>query len=240
MSSTPPPAERDALAAEYALRILEGDDLVEAQRREHFDPVFAAEVAMWQEQFSPMFGEVSQATPDASVWRRVQAALGAANDNQSDLPRKLRLWRGVGGAAGAIAAALAVVIGLDLARQQDPAPVAQAERAPVLVATLASEDEVTSLSVAYDGEEGSLLVSPGRLRGAPGHDHELWIIPAGGHPISLGLLRGTEPQRLAIRRDLAPHFRQRSAIALSVEPAGGSPNAGPSGPVVASGELLNV
>jgi anti-sigma-K factor RskA len=118
--------------------------------------------------------------------------------------------------------------------------VAQAERAPVLVATLASEDEVTSLSVAYDGEEGSLLVSPGRLRGAPGHDHELWIIPAGGNPISLGLLRGTEPQRLAIRRDLAPHFRQRSAIALSVEPAGGSPNAGPSGPVVASGELLNV
>jgi anti-sigma-K factor RskA len=41
MSSTPPPAERDALAAEYALRILEGDELLEAQRRERSDPAFA-------------------------------------------------------------------------------------------------------------------------------------------------------------------------------------------------------
>jgi anti-sigma-K factor RskA len=78
------------------------------------------------------------------------------------------------------------------------------------------------------------------MAGAPGHDHELWIIPAGGKPISLGLVRAGEPQRLPIRREIAPHFRQRSAIALSVEPVGGSPTGGPTGPVVASGELLNV
>jgi anti-sigma-K factor RskA len=110
----------------------------------------------------------------------------------------------------------------------------------VLVATLASPDEVTSLSVAYDGEQGSLLVSPGRLRRPAGRDHELWIIPAGGQPISLGLVRAGEPQRLPVAREIAPHFRQRSAIALSVEPVGGSPKDGPTGPVVASGELLNV
>ena len=242
MSTTPPMAERDVLAAEHALRLLEGDDLAQAQRLERFDPSFAAAVAAWQEHLAPLFDEVPEVAPDASVWRRIQASVSPANDNFTGLNRKLRLWRGYGIAASAVAASLALFVGFNFsgAREQAPAPVAQVERAPVLVATLASPDEVTSLSVAYDGDQGSLLVSPGRLREAPGRDHELWIIPAGGQPISLGLIRAGEPQRLPIRRELAPHFRQRAAIALSVEPAGGSPTGGPTGPVVASGELLNV
>jgi anti-sigma-K factor RskA len=191
-----------------------------------------------------LFDEFAEAVPDPSVWRRIQASVGPANDNFASVNRRLRLWRGYGIAASAVAASLAVFVGFSLGGRPEqapaPAPIAQAERAPVLVATLASPDEVTSLSVAYDGEQGSLLVSPGRLRRPAGRDHELWIIPAGGQPISLGLVRAGEPQRLPVAREIAPHFRQRSAIALSVEPVGGSPKHGPTGPVVASGELLNV
>jgi anti-sigma-K factor RskA len=244
MSTTPPPVDPEMLAAEHALRLLEGDDLARAQRLERSDPVFAAEVADWQERLGPLFDEFSEAMPSPSVWRRIQASVGPANDNAASVDRRLRLWRGYGIAASAVAASRTVVVGFTLAGRPEqapaPAPMAEVERAPVLVATLASQDEVTSLSVAYDGEQNSLLVSPGRLRGAPGHDHELWIIPAGGKPISLGLVRPGEAQRLPIARELAPHFRQRSAVALSVEPVGGSPTGGPTGPVVASGELLNV
>lgn len=257
MSTTPPPADRDMLAAEYALRLLDGQDLAEAQRLERADPSFSAAVAAWQERLAPLFDEVAESTPSPLVWQRIRSSIGAdssngspysdvpANDNAAILGRKLRLWRGYAIAASALAASLALFVGLnglgsDGALEQSPVQTAQRERAPVLVATLASKTADTSLSVAYDRERGSMLVSPGRLTGAPGHDHELWIIPTGGNPISLGLVRPGGPQRLPVRPELAPHFRLRAAIALSVEPVGGSPAGGPTGPVVATGELLNV
>jgi anti-sigma-K factor RskA len=233
------------LAAEYALRLLDGEELAEAQRLERSDPAFADAVADWQERLAPMFDEVADAAPDHSVWQRIRTSINPANDNAAILTRKLRLWRGYGIAASAIAASLALYItfagtGINGSPEQPPVQIAQQERAPVLVATLASQEAATSLSVAYDRERSSMLVTPGRLSGAPGHDHELWIIPAGGRPVSLGLIRAGEPQRLPVRPELAPHFQLRAAIALSVEPVGGSPTGGPTGPVVASGELLNV
>jgi len=245
MSTTPPPPEREMLAAEHALRLLEGQELAEAQRLERSDASFAAEVAAWQERLAPLFDEVAEVTPGEAVWQRIRSSIGAANDNVSSLSRKLRLWQGVGIGASALAASLALFVGVngvgfDGAREQSPVAAAPPERAPVLIATLASQDADASLSVAYDRERSSLLVTPGKLRGAPGHDHQLWIIPTGGQPISLGLVRAGEPQRLSVGRELAPHFQLRAAIALSVEPAGGSPASGPTGPVVATGELLSV
>jgi len=76
------------------------------------------------------------------------------------------------------------------------------------------------------------------MAGAPGHDHQLWIIPAGGSPVSLGIVRAGAPVRIQVPAAVAPHFRARSAVALSVEPAGGSPTGQPTGPVVAAGELV--
>jgi anti-sigma-K factor RskA len=245
MSTTPPSAERSGLAAEHALRLLEGDDLAEAQRLERVDPNFAAAVAALQARLAPLFDEVAEATPEGSVWQRIRTSIGAANDNVAILNRKLRLWRGFGIAASAVAASLALFlgfagIGFEGAPERPAPQAAQRERAPVLVATLASDDADASLSVTYDGERSIMLVSPGRLNGVPRRDHELWIIPAGRQPISLGLVRAGEPQRLPVRPDLTQHFQQRAAIALSVEPAGGSPTGAPTGPVIASGELLSV
>jgi anti-sigma-K factor RskA len=141
----------------------------------------------------------------------------------------------------AVAASLALVIGLgrDSAERPEVAQ-QQPERPRVLVAALASPEEETSLSVAYDSGDRSLVVTPGRLAGAAGHDHELWIIPAGGTPVSLGLVRAGDPQRFRVPAEIAPHFRAQSAVALSVEPTGGSPTGQPTGPVVASGALLVV
>jgi len=245
MSTRPPRDEQDMVAAEYALRVLEGEELAEAQRLERSDPAFAAAVADWQERLAPMFDEVAEATPGPAVWQRIETIISPANDNALVLVRKLRVWRAYGVGASAVAASLALFVvfigtGRDGAGDQPPAQVAQADRAPVLVATLASQDADTSLSVAFDGQRSSILVTPGKLSGAPGREHELWIIPEGGQPMSLGLVRAGEPQRLPVSPQLAPHFRPRAAIALSLEPVGGSPTAGPTGPVVASGALLGV
>lgn len=242
MSDLHPHEERDLLAAEYALRLLDGPELAEARRLEASDAEFAAAVAAWTERLAPLFDDIEEVEPRDEVWRRVESALGApaaANDNDEKLRRKLRLWRGYAAGVSAIAASLAVAVGLETMRQ--PASVVvRAEPVPVMVATLSSPQAATSLSVAFDRARSSLLVTPGRLSGAAGHDHELWIIPAGGRPVSLGLVRPGAPLRIQVPPQLAAYFQLRAGIALSVEPTGGSPTGQPTGPVVASGELLTV
>jgi anti-sigma-K factor RskA len=237
-----PEEARDLLAAELALGLLAGDELAAARRLAAADPDFAGAVAAWEERLMPLAGAVPAAIPDPAVWDRVRRAIAeapAAGANVVDLSSRLRFWRGAAAAAMAVAAALALVVALDAAKEQPGAPVAPAP-APVMVATLSSPEEATSLAVAYDAGDRSLMVTPGRLAGAAGHDHELWIIPAGGSPVSLGLVRAGAPQRLAVPASIAPHFRARAGVALSVEPTGGSPTGQPTGPVIAAGELIVV
>jgi anti-sigma-K factor RskA len=241
MSDFGPEQERDLLAAEYALRLLEGEDLREAQRRAAIDPVFAAEITAWEERLAPLAQEIPEEQPEPHVWQRIERALPdvpSSAGNVVQLRRKMSLWRGYAAAITVVAASLALVVGYQAAR--DEPAIVQPERAPIMVAALSSEDTEIALAVAYDPQQGNLLVTPARLAGAPGHDHELWIIPSGGAPISLGLVTGGAPQRLEIPALLAPRFQARATIALSVEPAGGSPTGQPTGPVIAAGELVTV
>jgi len=243
MSDSPRPEdERDLIAAEHALGLLEGAELMEARRLAATDDEFARAVAAWEERLAPLAQEAPPVTPNSDLWPRIRRAIAAVPEGGGEvieLKRRLNVWRGFAAAAGAMAASLALILGLQASREEPP--VVQPGRAPVMIATLASPEETTSLAVAYDSGDGSLMVTPGRMAGARGHDHELWIIPAGGQPVSLGLVRGAAgPQRIRVPRQVAPHFRARSTVALSVEPTGGSPSGQPTGPVVASGELVIV
>lgn len=244
MSDTPRPEdERDLLAAEHALGLLTGAELMEAHRLAGEDQEFARAVAEWEERLAPLADEARAVEPDPRLWERIRSAIAAGPGVGAEviaLRRRLTVWRTVAAAAGAAAASLALIVGWQASREEPVEVARPAERAPVMVATLASPEEETSLSVAYDTSDSSLIVTPGRMAGAAGHDHELWIIPAGGQPVSLGLVRADGPQRITVPRQVAPHFRARAGVALSVEPAGGSPTGQPTGPVVASGELIVV
>jgi anti-sigma-K factor RskA len=73
-----------------------------------------------------------------------------------------------------------------------------------------------------------MIVHAGQLPARPAnHDFELWALPAGGKPVSLGVL----PADGTARRDLSPSQRQALAsaaqIAVTLEPAGGSPTGQP-------------
>lgn len=242
MSTTPRDEERDLRAAEYALGLLDSREMREARVLAATDPDFAEAVARWEARLAPLFDEVPGAEPAPDMWDRIERsipALPAGDENVVQFGRSLRRWRAFGGAMAAIAASLALLVGYQVMREA-PIPAPTAQPAPVLVASLSSEQANTSLSVAYEPRQSSLLVTPGRLTGAPGHDHELWIIPAGGSPVSLGLVRAGAPARIQVPARLAPHFRSRSTIALSVEPTGGSPTGQPTGPVVAAGELVTI
>jgi anti-sigma-K factor RskA len=70
---------------------------------------------------------------------------------------------------------------------------------------------------------------------------ELWLIPAGDtRPRSLGLIQAGQPIRLDIPPDLARRLTPDAALAVSLEPPGGSPTGLPTGPVVALGKLTSL
>jgi|SRR6516164_2565282 len=57
---------------------------------------------------------------------------------------------------------------------------------------------------------------------------------------SLGLIQPGQPIRLTIPPDLAGHLTPDAALAVSLEPPGGSPTGLPTGPVIASGKLTSL
>ena len=70
-----------------------------------------------------------------------------------------------------------------------------------------------------------------------GRDLELWLVRvADNTTVSLGVLPREESGVIEISADLAPEV-QGNALALSVEPIGGSPTGQATGPVVAVGPV---
>ncbi len=231
---------REYLAAEHALGILEGEDLVEARGLIASDPEFVREVEAWDDRFAPLFDEMGEETPPEVVWERVKAKIDADRGGDViDLRRRLGWWKGMTAAASAAAASLALVVAYNVTRPPPPA-VAPPQRGPIMVASLTSDDKAMIMSATWEADDKSLTVAPGNMRPAAGHSHELWIIPADGTPRSLGIVTGDAPRRISIPADLAAHFAEAATLAISVEPEGGSPGPGPTGPVVASGALARV
>lgn len=241
MSGVPLDEQDDLLAAELVLGLLEGEVLRAARVRAATDPAFADAVADWEERLTPLAGEIAPVEPGPHVWEgiaRTVAMVPTADSNVVPIRRALSRWRAAAVGMTAVAASLALLIVYQSAREAPPTMATSS--APMMIATLSSPQSDASLSVAYDPQHASMLVTPGRLEGAAGHEHQLWIIPPGGAPISLGMVHPGEPLRMAVPAQLTPHFRARATLAVSVEPTGGSPTGQPTGPVIASGALTTI
>ena len=76
------------------------------------------------------------------------------------------------------------------------------------------------------------------LIAGPAQSYELWLLPAeGGAPISLAVL-GALDARFQLAASHAQRLRAGGKLAVSVEPAGGSPTGAPTGPVILVGDLV--
>lgn len=232
-------SDRDLLAAEYALGLLEGEALLAARGLAASDAAFADAVEAWHERLAPWFDEIGEQAPAAGAWDRVRAAIAATpvGGNVVALKRKLGLWQGMTAAATAVAASLAVVVGFNATRQ--PAAI-QAPAAPIMAASLMSPGRDVMLSAAFEADGRTLTLMPGKMAPPPGRAYELWLIPADGKPRSLGMVGG-KAKRMAVEPAMVAHFHEaRPMLAMSLEPMTGSPGDGPTGPVVASGALQRV
>lgn len=235
--------ELDLLAGEYALGVLEGADRARAESLISADPDFRRRVARWSGRLAPLLDPVEPASPPQGLWRRIELGIATAAgakpadeapaSNVHVLRRRINVWRGYSAAATALAASLA----LFLAVRPADVPVPQPATEP-LVAMMSAEGSPAKLVATYDPGRGMLLVAPAAgVEAVAGHAHELWLIPADGKPRSMGIVAPGAPRRMAVAPPMLAEVKADVILALSVEPAGGSPSGQPTGPVVASGKL---
>ena len=227
----------EALAAEHALGVLTGPERAAAEARAARDPAFAAAVEAWRARLAPMLEGVAEVAPPAALWPRIARALPANDDRRS-----LRAWRlATFGAVGLAAASLVLTV---VVANRPPVVVqAPAASAPLISASLTGQASGQPLFIAsYDPARKALivtsLVQPGK---DPAHVHELWVIPSDGKPRALGYIAPGASKAMPMPEGLQALLRQGSAIAVSVEPPGGSTRPdGPSGPIAAVGKLAAI
>jgi anti-sigma-K factor RskA len=105
------------------------------------------------------------------------------------------------------------------------------------MALLADAEHKPVLMVSLDLHHDRLTLDAARLPAAEaGKSLELWILPPSGNPRSLGIIPGGQIS-LPLDRQAAADLA-RGALAVSLEPAGGSPTGQPTGPVLYSGPVL--
>ena len=235
----PPFDERDQLAAEYALGVLDGADRANAARLASEDDAFAALVAQWHERLAPLLDEIAPARPGPDLWMRINAALDGGDRTSNIVPieRALRRWQGIAAAMTAVAAALLLFVALP--RPAPLAPPAAVAQPAVMTASIADKG-ATSFVVAWSPSERSLMVMPAAVSPVANHSHQLWLIPAGGKPISLGVISAARPLRMAMPAEMIAKLIGSATLAVSAEPEGGSPTGQPTGPVIGSGKLQTV
>ena len=238
--------ERNALAGEYALGLLDGEDLAGALALAADDPSFAAEIAAWSGRFAPWLDEVAPVTPPDRVLAAIEARLGSRPeqaDNVHYLQRRVNLWRGFTAGVSALAASLALVLVLPPPVEapppatQTPVPSPAPSPAP-MVAMMEADDSAAKLVATWDpGNRRLIVAAAAGIAPVAGHSHELWVIPADGTPRSMGILPGADPMNLRVAAPMAQQLAEGATLALSVEPTGGSPTGLPTGPVIAAGKL---
>jgi anti-sigma-K factor RskA len=232
------PPDDEVLAGEFALGVLSGAERRSAQARSHADPVFAARVAGWERRFAPWLSEVAPVRVPEELWQRLCRGLGWTD--AASAPSwwgSLALWRSF--------AALAAVAAIALWLTRSPTPVAPptaavqgvSESAAKPVTTLAHDDGTPGWLASVDRTHGTVLMVPvPATADAQGRVPELWIIPAGHAPRSLGAVSINEAHTVEVPPDSrAALSAPGSVLAITLEPAAGMPHAAPSGPIVAKG-----
>lgn len=230
------PDRADALGAQYVAGTLRGAARRRFEALLPGHPALRAAVQAWTERLMPLTSAVTPQPPPASVWQAIERRLfggSAPAQAPSPLPwwRRLAPWRALS-AAGALAT-------LVLAVMLTQPPPAQPPVLVVLQGTGGAAQGVNTFVASVSGD-GRSLVTRALLPVDLQADRvlELWSVPPEGAPRSLGLIRADGST--VVPRERLPQGLLKgdtAALAVSLEPPGGSPTGTPTGPVLYAGKL---
>lgn len=219
------PEERDALAGEYVLGLLEDGQAREIRNAIATDAELRAAIMFWQKRLHPLSTLASPADPPPRIWDAIEARISptVAETRRSSVTP----WRWSTGAFAAIAAALLLYIAV--------APRTPVQSTSPMVAVLQSARTQSAGWVAVLGPGGMRLTELTRQTPPVAHAYELWgIAPHATRPVPLGVIPASGDVRIAT---LPKGIIAGATLAISIEPPGGSPTGLPTGPIVYTGVL---
>jgi anti-sigma-K factor RskA len=234
----------EMLAAEYALGTLDAAERAAVAARRGREPALDSAIAAWEQRLSPLAETVAEVTPPAGLLGAIESRLDAdvafggmssvvSLAEVADLRRRLARWRTAAIGAGAIAAALALTMGVsEILMPRPPSN---------LVAVFQKDDQSPAFVMSVDLEARMLTVRMvSANRPDPDKTYQLWIASdrLGPAPRSLGLIdRDDFTVRRALEYD--PGLLRTATFGVSLEPAGGSPTGRPTSPAIHS-KLINL
>ncbi len=226
----------EILAAEYVVGVLPSDERQAASRRIDSEAEFARLVDRWEVHLAPMASDYRPVEPPASVKPAIDRRLfsgtaAVAAPSGGGVWASLAFWRGL---AAAAVAALAIYVAV-------PYVIPPAEQPQMrLVASLAADNSDVKYLAVYDAAQSAVSLSHVSGEKAAGRDFELWMIEGQNPPVSVGLVPAGPTVQIAITPEIREKLASGAVLAISLEPAGGSPTGQPTGPVVAAGDLKNI
>jgi anti-sigma-K factor RskA len=227
---------RDKLAAEYVL----GTMSARARRRFEFhlraNPQLRRAVSQWEARLTPLSEALPAIEPPARVWQGIRTRVQVGRTEAPGFWESLSFWRISSFASGLLALALIVLI----AMPRPETPVGAGMMVVVMNDLTTNKPAMTaSWEPGQHGGRTLRLRVIGHAEMGPNTAWELWMLPGGGqNPVSLGLITTHETQVVNIPQPLAAKLDDSQGLAMSVEPAGGSPTGLPSGPVLYAGDCV--
>ena len=216
----------DALIGEYMLGSLRGGARRRFESALREEPAVALRLRTLQQEFTPNYSERIAETPSAGGWQRLERELNLAQYRAPWYSRVsfLRAW------AVGVTAALLLSLSLLTLRTST-------ETTLTPIAQLAMKGAAPSVVAAVSADRRTLQLRAARpIVAGPLQSYELWVIPEGGAPLSLAVL-GQLDGTLTVPEGHRGQLRKGALLAITVEPAGGSPTGGPTGPVILSGAI---
>jgi anti-sigma-K factor RskA len=230
---------REKLAAEYVLGTMS------ARARRRFEtllkqmPALRRAVAEWESRLLPLTAVLPDIQPPARVWTSIEARIRGNRSSAAPAGfwQSLSFWRMSSFASAALALALLVFISLPGPQTPEELP----GRMVVVMNDVQTREPAMTATWEH-GKQGQRVVRlrvMGHADMAPGTAWEMWMLPGENEkPVSLGLITTHETQTMVIPASMASRLDSAAGLAMSVEPAGGSPTGLPTGPVLYSGKCI--
>jgi anti-sigma-K factor RskA len=216
------PRLQNLLAGEYVLGLMRGAARRRCERLMMESPGLAAEVTAWEGRFAAWALKLKPVDPPGYLeWR----LMGRVRKESQPRGERLRntFWR-------SWAVAATIVLAVVIVTERSTPPVQQ-KAAEFALMSDAKGTPLWLISVHPEANRVDMkVVTPNPV--PAGKSYELWMIPDGGKPVPMGLMNGTGVASETVTPELLARLSGAKALAISLEPQGGSPTGQPTGPVL--------
>jgi anti-sigma-K factor RskA len=218
----------DKLANEYALGTLHGPARSRFEKLASAHPSIKQRVRYWQNNYADLARKAEPVRPSPQVWKNINGTL---------FPKPKRNQAYLFGLLGSVCSALLVLVAIYFIPTQAPVPVT-----PESQVAFIGESAQPQWIIQVDLEKGELTTTAINASAAAiDKTFELWSLPQNANPRSLGLLPvNGSSQTNTLSPAVLNLLKQNDTVAVSIEPAGGSPTGLPTGEVVYTGAFYRL